>query len=110
MCCFNHHVVLVNPGCLTLDFNPSSAHSSVCEEVGHAVGVVTIKVTATPKKSKAYKGGASGRWLSLQVGKKKHHQQLTLQDGVYRGTFSFPKCDLQHDVVCSSLCGHMTVR
>ena len=91
--------VLVDPGRLTLNFDPSANHGSV-EDAGHAVGVVTISITATAKsKEGVVRSGTGGRWLSLRLGKKKYQQQLSLQRGVCQATFSFLASNLQHDVV-----------
>lgn len=102
--------VLVDPGRLTLNFDPSSAQHGSVEEVEHAVGVVTISVTATAKsKEGVVRSGAGGRLLSLRLGKKKYQQQLTLQGGKCQATYSFLANNLQHDVVRPFLCYHVTV-
>ena len=99
--------MLVDPGKLTLNFDPSSSPDP-SEGTKHAVGVVTVVVTATPRKSKE-KLRLSSRWLSLRLGKKKYQQQLVLQDGVCRKTYSFLVSDLQNDVVCACpvACDHV---
>lgn len=94
--------VLVDPGKLTLNFGPFSSPDDMSEEVSCAVGVATITVTATPIKSRenSSKGGVShARCLTLRLGMKKYEQQLSIQGGVCRGTYSYLVSNLQHDMV-----------
>ena len=91
-------VVLVNPGKLTLNFDPN-LQSNMDNDAGvddRAEGVVTVKVTGShPSSAKA----AGSRWVTLRLGNRKYQWPLPVQQEEWSVTYTFLVHDLEQDVV-----------
>lgn len=96
--------VLVNPGKLTLNFDPSLRPYGDGDDVsdGLAEGVLTVRITGRPPMShgpQARVAGGRGRWVTLRLGSRKYQWQLPVGQEVWRTTYSFLVHHLEQDVV-----------